>query len=494
MYFQQLLAEAGVTVLARKGLADVRQVLADSRRVGAGSCFVAIRGSAADGHQYISTAVQAGASAVVCEDPAAVPEGVAWAQVPSCAAAAGPLAQAMLGWPARKLTIIAATGTKGKTTFTYLVRHILRSRKCTTGVIGTIAYEFGDRSIPAPNTTPGAIDLAEMTAEMVRQGVTHLVMEVSSHALDQHRVGGLNFAAAAFTNLSGDHLDYHHTMEEYLAAKGKLFDSLAPDATAVLNQDDPASQSIASRTPGRVLWYGLNPAAELSARIVRGDSAGTGYELCYQGRCVNVASHMIGRHNVANSLAAAGCCLSLGVPLEAVAAALGEPIQVPGRLQRVPSRAPFEVVVDYAHTDDSLENALSSLRPLTRGRLIVMFGCGGDRDRTKRPRMARVAQERADEIVLTSDNPRTEDPQRILDEILTGFDESGRGRLHVEPDRRQAIALAIGRAQAGDVVVLAGKGHEDYQIIGATKHHFDDAEIAAGLLDERFGPQKEGRQ
>ncbi len=482
MEFGQLLEAAGVEVLARRGDGRIRKVVADSRQVQPGTCFVAVRGPDADGHDYIGQAVAAGAEAIVCEDPAAVGSATAFARVADTAVAAGLLAQAALGWPARGLQVLGATGTKGKTTFAYLVRHILQSSGHKVGMIGTISYEFADQSIPAYNTTPGAVELADLTAKMVAAGVTHLVMEVSSHALDQRRTAGLEFAAAAFTNLSGDHLDYHRTMENYLAAKRQLFDDLRPDATAVLNLDDEASAEIDFATDAKVLWYGLSPAADLRARIEKIDSAGTRFDLIHEDKTVHVASGLIGRHNVMNCLAAAGVCLSQGMSLAAIAEALNRPVTVPGRFQRVDAGGPFQVLVDYAHTDDALANALSALQPLTEGRLIAVFGCGGDRDHTKRPRMACVAQRWADRVIVTSDNPRTEDPDAIIDEIVAGFDAEGRAKLHVEPDRRAAIAEAIGQAQPGDVVVLAGKGHEDYQLIGCTKHHFDDAEVAAEAL------------
>jgi len=488
MRLGQLLDSAGVQPLAQVGSAEVREVVADSRRAGPGACFVAIRGPSADGHDYIAAAVDAGAAAVVCEDPSAVPDGVAFARVANAAAAAGPIAQAARGWPARKLILLGVTGTKGKTTFAYLTRHILRAAGYATAVVGTIGYEFGRRSLPAGNTTPGAIDLAELTAEMVAAGTTHLVMEVSSHALDQHRIDGLDFAAAAFTNLSGDHMDYHHTAEAYLAAKRRLFEGLSADATAVVSLEDEAGGEMARATAAQVLWYGFSPMADLRARIDRIDAAGTGFDLIWQDRAARVDSALIGRHNVLNSLAAAGVCLRQGISLEAVAAALSRPITVPGRFQRVPTAGPFDVLVDYAHTDDALDNALGALQPLTKGRLIVLFGCGGDRDRTKRPRMAAVAEARADRIFVTSDNPRTEDPGRIIDDILAGFSPAAGGKVTVEPDRRVAIGLALAAAEAGDLVVLAGKGHETYQVIGTAHRHFDDLETAAGMLTERYGP------
>ena len=495
MRFAKLLTAAGVEVIARSGDADVRQVVSDSRRAQAGACFVAIRGAAADGHDHIAEAVAMGASAIVCQTPrpAGMPSDVALACLGDTAAAAGPIAQAFRGWPARKLTAIGVTGTKGKTTTTYLIRHILGHVGRSVGLVGTIHYEFAGRRLPAPNTTPGAVELAELTAQMVAAGVTDMVMEVSSHALDQGRTAGVDFRAAAFTNLSGEHLDYHHTMDRYLAAKRQLFEGLAPGAFAVLNRDDRCSTALAGATRADVLWYGIDPPADVQARIDGIDSRGTRLELTYRGKSAPVVSSLVGRHNVSNCLAAAGVCLSLGLPLAEVAGALSRPLCVPGRYQRVPSAGPFDVLVDYAHTDDALDNALGAIRPLTAGRLIVMFGCGGDRDRAKRPRMARVAQRRADRIILTSDNPRTEDPHRILDEVLAGFDAEGRAKLQVEADRHAAIALAVAQAGPDDVVVLAGKGHEKYQDIGTQRIHFNDAQVAESILAERFGPVPAGR-
>lgn len=487
MQFTHLLTRAGIEALEVHQDAAVGHVASDSRQVRPGSCFIAIRGPQADGHGFIAQAVAAGATAIVCEEPAGLPSSVAWARVADSAAAAGPLAQAALDWPARKLTLVAVTGTKGKTTFTYLARHILHAAGHSAGLIGTIRHEWPGGAVAAGNTTPGAVELAELMARMVAAGATHAVMEVSSHALDQRRTAGLDFAAAAFTNLSGEHLDYHRTMDEYLLAKRRLFESLAGSAVAVLNRDDHASEAVAAATPARLLWYGLNSAADLNARIERIGASGTAFRLSCGGQSVAVDSRLLGRHNVANCLAAAGACLALGVELPVIGRALSEPIHVPGRLQRVPSAAPFEVLVDYAHTDDALDNALAAVRPLTSGRLIVMFGCGGDRDRTKRPRMAKVAAARADAVIVTSDNPRTEPPLKIIDDIVAGFGEADQAKVTVEPDRRLAIERAIEAAEAGDVVVLAGKGHEDYQVIGKTKHHFDDAEVAAAALARRFG-------
>jgi UDP-N-acetylmuramoyl-L-alanyl-D-glutamate--2,6-diaminopimelate ligase len=431
---------------------------------------------------------------VVCEDPAAVPANFPCAVLRDTRAALGPIAQAMLDWPSRKLVNIGVTGTKGKSTITYLVRSILAAAGHKAALLGTISYETGTRSIAANNTTPGPVEIATMMTEMLAAGKTHLVMEVSSHALDQGRVAGIDYAAAIFTNLTGEHLDYHKTMENYLAAKRILFEQLSPGAAAVINADDPAGKAMAqsARYAGaKVVMYGIDAACDLRARIADWSEKGTQLTISlgspkglHGGRETDIFSPLIGRHNVYNSLAAAGACAALGVDWGLIARQLGETVRVPGRLERVMVPAPYEVFVDYAHTDDALKNVLSAVRPMTRGKLIALVGCGGDRDPFKRPRMARVAEELADVVVITSDNPRTEDPQAIIDQMLTGFSPAGRKKAHVEPDRRAAIRLAISRAGEGDVVVLAGKGHEDYQIIGKEKFHFDDVEEAAAAMRE----------
>jgi len=485
MRFSQLLESSGLEVATLRGEAEVDAVADDSRRCGPGCCFVAIRGTSLDGHTFIPAAVEAGCSAVVCEDPAGVPADLPLAVVPDCRDAVGRLAQAARGWPVRKMVNIGITGTNGKSTVACLVREVLIAAGHRPGLLGTISYEMGDRSVPAGTTTPDPVALAEMTAEMVDAGLTHLVMEVSSHALDQRRAAGVDFRVGIFTNLSGDHLDYHETMDNYLAAKRRLFESLPAGSVAVLNRDDPTADEMARATQADVLWYGLSPAADLYARIEQIDASGTRFTLIRGDSETSVTTPLIGRHNVYNCLAAVAACDSLGIDHATAAAALSEVRRIAGRLERVHVEAPYTVFVDYAHTDDALSNVLGSLRPVTRGQLIVVFGCGGDRDRSKRPRMARVAERQADRVIVTSDNPRTEDPGEIIEEIVAGLSEQGRSAATIEPDRAAAIEAAIGMAGEGDVVLIAGKGHETYQVIGTERIHFDDVETAADVMQRR---------
>ncbi|MBN1362939.1 MAG: UDP-N-acetylmuramoyl-L-alanyl-D-glutamate--2,6-diaminopimelate ligase [Sedimentisphaerales bacterium] len=462
----------------------------DSRQVQPGDVFVAVKGATCDGHDFIDQAAANGAGYIVYENGLAGADGPARIIVPDSAQAVGFLAQAANGSPAVRLTNLAVTGTNGKTTVAFLVHACIRHAKKQCGLLGTVVYDTGSGVVPASLTTPDSLTIARMQRQMVDAGAEYMVIEASSHALSQQRLAGIDFAAAAFTNLSGDHLDYHKTEVSYLAAKTRLFESLAPEATAVLNAQAPQSQSIARQTKARVVWYAVDEPADLTAHIESMTVDGARFTLQYQGQTARVATPLLGKYNVANHLAAAGLCLAEGFDLETVAAGLSSLRAIPGRLEKVGGAA-FSVIVDFAHTDDALKNVLETSKPLCKGRLIVVFGCGGDRDKTKRPRMARVAETLADAIVVTSDNPRTEDPDAIIADIVAGFERgpaiSANALRHtkvVEPDRRRAIELAIHKARKDDIVLIAGKGHEDYQIIGTEKCHFSDREVALECLGE----------
>jgi UDP-N-acetylmuramoyl-L-alanyl-D-glutamate--2,6-diaminopimelate ligase len=457
-------------------------VCIDSRQIRKGDVFVAIKGAHEDGHRYIDQAIASGAGYVVCQERPTAKADVEFVVVPDSSKAAAALAQARYGHPGSRLMNLAVTGTNGKTTVAYLVRSCIEKTGHHCGLLGTVTYDTGLRAVAADLTTPDSLAIARLQQEMVEAGCTHMVMEASSHALSQGRCAGIGFAAAAFTNLTGDHLDYHQTLENYLAAKARLFEDLSPEATAVLNANSPQSRSLAPKTKARLLWYGIDTQADLTAHIESMDTTGTVYRLRYGGQEVTVRSPLLGQHNVSNHLAAAGLCLGAGLDLQTIAQGLTSLTCVPGRLDRVQWDGPFSVLVDFAHTDDALQNVLTTLRPLCQGRLIVVFGCGGDRDKTKRPRMARVVEALADRMVVTSDNPRTEDPNQIIRDITAGLENPQAESVHVEPDRRAAIERAIGQARDGDVVLIAGKGHEPYQILGKQKFPFSDKDVAQETL------------
>lgn len=507
MPLMELLARAVDPPGARVTPADrtirVREITDDSRRVAPGACFVAIQGTRADGARFIADAVARGAVAVVTDRDCVVPAPAVKVLVADARRAMARLAAVRLGladlnWAdapgaTRRLRVVGVTGTNGKSTTVFLIRAILQAAGEPTALLGTIQYDLLSRQVEAPMTTPPAGTLVEYLVSAAEAGATHAVMETSSHALDQRRTDGIRFDAGVFTNLTGDHMDYHKTREAYRLAKRRLFDLLDADATGIVNADDPAGDSMLEACGGRHVRYGLNGRADLSARIREISAAGSCFDLVSEGRRVPIRLKLVGRHNVQNALAAAAAARAVGVDWPAIVKGLESVDSVRGRLEpvRIPGvQAPFTVLVDYAHTDDALENVLGALRPLAPRKLIVVFGCGGDRDRLKRPRMAAVAERWADRIVVTSDNPRSEKPTDIIEEILKGFSDAARAKILVQPDRRLAIHEAIAGAQPDDVVLLAGKGHETYQDFGDHRIHFDDAEVAAEALASAVGARR----
>lgn len=468
---------------------QVTDIYDDSRLVRPNGIFVALRGSTTDGRKYISEACGRGATILIGEGLDPLADRLVL-NVPDARRMLALLAARwyrLEGLTAERTQLLAVTGTNGKTTAAYMTQAILRAAGRRCGMLGTVRYDLCGETMSARMTTPGPLDLARYVRQCVDNGASAVVMEVSSHALDQHRIDGLQFAAAAFTNLTQDHLDYHHSMEAYLAAKARLFRQLPPAASAVVNADDPSTPAILQDCRAQVVTFGLTQPAEITATIQRESIAETRYSLRLGDRELNISSPLVGKHNVYNAMTAAGLALAAGVPHETIEQGLNGLRNVPGRLHRVPSLPDIEVFVDYAHTPDALVKVLGVLKPLTRKRLIVVFGCGGNRDREKRPLMARAVGERADAIIVTSDNPRMEDPRGIIEEILPGFDESARRRVLIEPDRRYAIHAAIAGAAPGDVVLIAGKGHEDYQIIGTERRPFDDLEVALEALSNKAG-------
>ena len=468
---------------------SVTRVVADSRQAGPGDCFVAVPGFKQDARRFAADAVGRGAALVVTEG---APLDVRAPQiiVPSARLALARLAGAWYGHPSRAVTLVGITGTNGKTTTSYLVDALLRARAMRTGIIGTIQYVVGDEQLPAGQTTPEALDIQSMLARMVGAGVRGVAMEVSSHALALSRVDGLAFDVAVFTNLTQDHLDFHGTLDAYRQAKRRLFELLAaspkPSRTAVVNADDPAGRSMVDGLDVPVLAFGVGAGADV--RAVEHESALDGIRMTVdtpRGR-MRLTSPLIGGHNVMNLLGAVSTGLTLGLEPEAIARALASVAGVPGRFEQVRAGQPFLVVVDYAHTPDALERVLETARKLTRGRLGGVFGCGGDRDRGTRPIMGGIAARLADHAWVTSDNPRTEGPEAIIDEVIVGVRAvpGGASRHARQADRREAIRAALGWARAGDTVVIAGKGHETYQIVGADVLPFDDREVAREILAE----------
>jgi len=456
-------------------------ICVDSRLVKAGDIFVAIKGTACDGNDFINEACTAGAKFIVTDRPCQA-GNTEIILTDDSAKAAGLLAQASRGNPASRLTNLAVTGTNGKTTTAFLVRACIQKAGKKCGLISTVIYDTGAEACPAGLTTPDCLTIADKQKQMVEAGSKYMMIEASSHALSQDRLVGINFKAAAFTNLTGDHLDYHKTEADYLNAKTRLFEKLSPQAVAVLNKASPAASQIARRTAANILWYSIGASADINAHIESMDITGTVFDLEYAGQRQKVKTPLLGRYNVSNHLAAAGLCLSAGLDLNTIAAGLSALPVIPGRLEKVDWNGNFSVLIDYAHTDDALKNVLTTLRPMCKGNLTVVFGCGGDRDTTKRPRMAMVTEQLADFIVVTTDNPRTEQPEYIIGEILAGFDTPTAETIKVEIDRKKAIELAIKNAGRNDIVLIAGKGHEDYQIIGKRKFEFSDKEVALQCL------------
>jgi UDP-N-acetylmuramoyl-L-alanyl-D-glutamate--2,6-diaminopimelate ligase len=468
--------------------ASVRGLAADSRHVRAGDCFVAVPGFKVDARRFVAQAVERGAALVVTEGEAPPVAGVATVLVPSARAALGRLASAYHGHPSRDLTLVGITGTNGKTTTSYLVEALLQARGDRTGVIGTIQYVFGAERRPAGQTTPEAPELQSLLARMRDRGVRGVAMEVSSHALALARVDELTFDVAMFTNLTQDHLDFHGTLDAYRATKRHLFELLArspkPSPTAVVNGDDPSASEMTRDLSLSVLTFGLGARADVRAERHESTLAGIRLTAVTPRGRMDLTSPLIGDHNVMNLLGAIGAGVALGLGGDAIARALGGVGTVAGRFEQVRAGQPFLVVVDYAHSPDALERVLTTARKLTPGRLAVVFGCGGDRDRGKRPIMGEIASRLADRVWITSDNPRSERPEAIIDEIIPGV-RGAAGRFTAEPDRRAAIAAALGWAERSDTVVIAGKGHETYQIIGSDVLPFDDREVARAILAER---------
>jgi len=490
MTFLELLD--GVETLSQRGNSAITGLQYDSRRVQPGDLFVAMRGESVDGNRFLDAALAQGGAAVVTDSPQEPPrDNLPWAQVVHGRRALARLSANFYGRPAEKLPLTGITGTNGKTTASFLAESIFTAAGRSALLVGTIEYHVAGRVLPAPHTTPEALELNQLFAQALAAGAREGVMEVSSHALAQQRVFGMPFDVAVFTNLTRDHLDYHHTMENYFAAKCVLFQGCgtAPPRVSVLNLDDPAGAQLAKisqESGSRVVAYGLE-RGDFHAREMEFGPTGTRFYLVSPEGSVFLHSPLLGRVNVSNILAAAAAAVARGCSLEQVAAGVEALRRVPGRFEQVECGQPFAVVVDYAHTDDALRNLTALAREFVSrgggrsGRVLTVFGCGGDRDRAKRPLMGEAAGRGSDFVVATSDNPRSEDPQAILQEAVVGLRPTGT-RFTVEPDRARAIALAIAEARPGDIVLIAGKGHEKVQVTRTGSAPFDDVAVAREAL------------
>jgi UDP-N-acetylmuramoyl-L-alanyl-D-glutamate--2,6-diaminopimelate ligase len=462
---------------------EITGVYADSRQVEPGSLFVAVKGTVADGHDYIAKAVEQGAAAVVCghTGPSAG-EGVSVLTVPDPAEALGRIASAWYGKPSTRMTVVGVTGTNGKTTVATLLYHLFRRLGYRAGLLSTVCNYIDDEALPTEHTTPDPLTIHRLMARMEDAGCDYVFMEVSSHAIDQKRISGLDFNGGIFTNLTRDHLDYHQTVAHYLNAKKKFFDGLPASAFALTNVDDRSGRVMLQNTAARKLTCSLQTAADFKGKIIA--SHFEGMEMNINGR--DVHTHLIGRFNACNLLAVYGAAVALGREPEEVLIALSMLRPVSGRFETLHSPKGFMAIVDYAHTPDALENVLKGIReaaPDRHGRVITVVGAGGNRDRGKRPLMAKAAVRQSDRLILTSDNPRFEDPEEIIRDMVAGLDADGQERTLCITDRRQAIKTALTLARKGDIILIAGKGHEDYQEVKGVKHPFDDRETVREIFN-----------
>ena len=481
MKLSEILKDIHMISSAASGDTEITGICYDSRRVRRGDLFVAVRGYESDGHKYIPMAVEKGCAAVLCEE--APGADVPFVLTDDSRLGLALAARSFFGDPSREMKVIGITGTNGKTTTSILIKQILeKTLGAKVGLIGSISNMIGTEEFHAEHTTPESCDLQALFRQMADSGSTHCVMEVSSHSLVLNRVAGVHFAVGIFTNLTQDHLDFHHTMEEYAAAKALLFPMCEK---AAANADDPWTETVIKNAPQPVYTFSAkSDGASLTARDIRLAPSGVRFCALEQGELVRVKTNLPGQFSVYNALAAIACARLLGVSLADAAAALETSHGAKGRVEPVPTDGDYSIFIDYAVTPDAIENVLTTLRGIAPGRLVMLFGCGGDRDRKKRPIMGKIAADIADFVIVTSDNPRTEDPMSIIEEILPGV-KAGKAPYKVICDRCEAIRWAIDNHKSGDVILLCGKGHEDYQIIGHEKIHMDEREIVAEHLAER---------
>ncbi|MDO8662052.1 MAG: UDP-N-acetylmuramoyl-L-alanyl-D-glutamate--2,6-diaminopimelate ligase [Candidatus Omnitrophota bacterium] len=455
----------------------VSGISSNSKTIRKNFIFVAVKGSQIDGSKFIGEALAKGAKFIVCDSNVKIKYSgpVKFIRVKDTRFALARLAACFYNDPSEKIKVIGITGTNGKTTISYLLEAILKESEAYPGVIGTVNYRYKNKVIPAKNTTPGPVEIQSLLADMAKGGIDYAAMEVSSHALDQDRVEGVNFHSAIFTNLTQDHLDYHKTIKDYFNAKAKLFKQISPQSFVVINNDDKYSLRLKKITPAKIITYGIKNRADLRAQDIKFDINYTEFNLFLRARRIKFRIKLIGRHNIYNMLAACAWGIKEGIALKIIKRALEKFSSVPGRLERINSKKGFCVFIDYAHTDDALKNCLKALRQFSPKRIITLFGCGGERDKLKRPKMGKVVTSLSDLAVITSDNPRSEDPGDIIKDIEKGIKRSN---YRVILERGKAIQKTLLLARAGDIVLLAGKGHEHYQVLKDKTIHFDDKEEA----------------
>ena len=461
---------------------EITGITNDSRKVRPGSLYVAIKGYKTDGHNFIKKSLECGAQAIVSEERFSLNTKIPQITVRNTRKALSSLSCCFYNNPSQKINVVGVTGTNGKTTTTFLTKSIIEKAGYEAGLIGTINYQIGEKIIPAQETTPESVELQRLIAEMVAAKMKFAVMEVSSHSAIQYRIENIKFKTAVFTNITAEHMDYHKTISNYMNAKVELFKNLTKDSFAVLNADDEHSKYFSDRTSAKILWYGIKNNADIKAEICRESTSNTMIRLKYLQREIDIKVPFVGLHNVYNALASVASAISLGFKLDVIKSGIETAPVVPGRLENVPCDRGFNVVVDYAHTPHALETVLHALKNLVKGRILLVFGCGGDRDKEKRSIMGKIADEKSDIFWLTNDNPRSEAPLSIIDDIKAGI-KSGRS-FHIQTNRHKAIAEALSEAKGDDLVLIAGKGREKYQIIKDTIIPLDDREVVKKILSE----------
>ena len=488
MKLQKLISDLGSFAISGKKDIEINGIASDSNNVKSGFVFISIKGVKADGHSFINDAISRGAAALIVEKEVEVLEDITIIRVPDTKKILSTVADAFYNCPSNRMNIIGVTGTNGKTTTTYFIEQILRKAGHKTGIIGTINYQIGDRIIPAVNTTPGPIQLRALLNQMLEANIETAIMEVSSHAIAQKRIAGIEFDTCIFTNLTPEHLDYHVTLGQYQDTKLQLFEQMGKNSKkntakkAIINIDDPISKRFLDVCQVEIITYGLNTNASVYAADIRSTLNGSCFKLHIGSESIDVKINLAGKYNIYNALAATSAALAANLSLNEIKSGLESLKSVPGRFEKITTDAGFCIIVDYAHTPDGMKQVLSAAKALKPNRIITVFGCGGDRDRLKRPQMGKISSELSDYTIITSDNPRTEDPMKIIEEILHGVKDTGRPDFEIIPDRKSAIKRAMELAKENDMIMILGKGHETYQVLKDTVVPFDDREVAKKYL------------